>query len=583
MRQVKMRKEIFRTARRVLLSLSLVFISILARADVNALKYLPVQDGGRLKPYDTFAREALQLVYGSEKFQDRPALEIVTTWMLIPEHWDAKKIVQINHRGLKDSLRLEIEQTYFSPDELVHNDRLGLVLQELQAKHDAKEKLDPYYQAVQRLQNQLGLFTAIKSAQAVRVAPPKYIAPTGGDVGVNQAATGRMTPKDIWRSVAELDGDLQRKFGVIARSFVHSLPDQGTRPEPTAVDTSEIPPLEQAVADFKDAARAENPQAYASDRDMQIEVFYNSLHPFRWAWVFYLASALLMGVAWHKPKYPKLYIAAWGLALVAFAMHILGFVLRVYLTGHPPVSNMYESVVWVSWGTVMFSMIFEFLHRRRFILMAGTAVATLCLIVANMAPVILDESMQPLEPVLRSNLWLTIHVLTITISYSAYFLAFGLGDVGLYYILIGDSANSERVRAISQSVYRAIQVGVVFLATGIVLGGVWADYSWGRFWGWDPKETWAFIALLGYLAILHGRLAGWLQTYGLIASAVVSFSLVMMAWYGVNFVLGAGLHTYGFGAGGVQYVGGFVLLHLIYVAYVSYVHSARKKLAKTGG
>jgi ABC-type transport system involved in cytochrome c biogenesis permease subunit len=122
-----------------------------------------------------------------------------------------------------------------------------------------------------------------------------------------------------------------------------------------------------------------------------------------------------------------------------------------------------------------------------------------------------------------------------------------------------------------------MQIGVVLVAAGTILGGVWADYSWGRFWGWDPKETWAFITLLGYLAVLHGRLAGFIKNFQLAACAIVTFSLVIMAWYGVNFVLGAGLHSYGFGAGGVEYVTGFVVLHLLYVAYVSTVRYTKSK------
>jgi ABC-type transport system involved in cytochrome c biogenesis permease subunit len=196
------------------------------------------------------------------------------------------------------------------------------------------------------------------------------------------------------------------------------------------------------------------------------------------------------------------------------------------------------------------------------------------LIVADTAPAVLDPTLQPLEPVLRSNYWLTVHVMTITISYAAFFLAFVLGDIGLIYYIKGEDKHQEKIRAITTSVYRAMQIGVAFLAPGIILGGIWADYSWGRFWGWDPKETWALIALLGYLAVLHGRLGGWLKNFGMIASGVITFSLVIMAWYGVNFVLGAGLHSYGFGAGGVEYVSAFVLAHFLLVVYASLV---RKK------
>jgi hypothetical protein len=110
----------------------------------------------------------------------------------------------------------------------------------------------------------------------------------------------------------------------------------------------------------------------------------------------------------------------------------------------------------------------------------------------------------------------------------------------------------------------------VFLAAGTILGGVWANSSWGRFWGWDPKEVWALIALLGYLAVLHGRYAGWLRKFGVSAWSVIAFQGVLMAWYGVNYVLGAGLHSYGFGSGGGRYVAYFVAFELLFVAWTSW-------------
>ena len=111
---------------------------------------------------------------------------------------------------------------------------------------------------------------------------------------------------------------------------------------------------------------------------------------------------------------------------------------------------------------------------------------------------------------------------------------------------------SARIKPLANFIYRAMQVGVLLVAAGTILGGVWADYSWGRFWGWDPKEVWALIVLLVYLVPLHGRFAGWVNTFTLVGSSVVCFMSVMMAWYGVNFVLGVGLHSYGFVEGGSQ-------------------------------
>lgn len=539
----------------------------------DALQTLPVQDAGRLKPLDTFTRETLQLVYGSQSYKTkngdkRPAIEIVLTWMLLPQYWDVQKIVEISHRGLKDSLKLDPAVKHFTPNELFSNDRLGLVMQELAAFRETKQKLDPYFQAAQRLESQIGMYQALKTGKALRIVPPQ------GEVGHETGIEAR------WLSVDELSGDLQQKFSTVMRSFIQSLPaNEASESAPPAKDPT-VPALDVAVADFVSAARAENPGVYPSAKDMDIEVFYGALHPFGITWVLYLVAAIFLGIAWQTGKV-SFYGLGWSVAVGAFLMHTVGFGLRMYLTGRPPVSNMYESVIWVSWGALVFAFVFEWLYRRRFILLAGAIVGILCLIVADLAPNILDPSLQPLEPVLRSNMWLTVHVLTITLSYSAFFLAWGLGLIGLFFILLGEKPTGDKPRVITMSLYRAIQVGVVLLAAGTILGGVWADYSWGRFWGWDPKETWALIALLGYLAMLHGRLIGMLQNFGMMVGAVVSFNLVIMAWYGVNYVLGAGLHSYGFGAGGVQYMAAFVILNLIYVGYVAFVRYSRQNSASS--
>jgi len=533
---------------------------------LEALKHLPVQDGGRLKPYDTFAREALQLVYGRQTYQGRPAVAIVTTWLLAPQLWDGHKFVQIQHSGLKTSLDLPTTQKYFTPNELVTNGRLGLVFQELAARRENKEKLNPYYQAVQRLENQLATYQLIRGGLAPHVVPPKE--------------------GDKWLAVGELQGSARDQFMLVTRAFISALPgasailEQKKAEGEEAADIASVQ-LSQAVDDFIRLARAENPELYPKALPIQIEVHLNSFHPFMWSWILYLLAACALGFAWGSSR-PAWFRWGWALTWLAFILHTYGFGLRVYLTGRPPVSNMYETVIWVAWGSILFAMMFEYFNRRIYVLLSGAVVAVLCLVTADLAPVVLDRSIQPLEPVLRSTLWLTVHVLTITISYANFFLAWALGMLGLFFILKGESVNSERIRGMTHTAYRSIQVGVVLLAAGIILGGVWADYSWGRFWGWDPKETWALIALLGYLAMLHGRLIGLIQNFGFLVCSIVTMSLVIMAWYGVNFVLGAGLHSYGFGAGGVEYVSGFVLLQLIYVGYVAYVRSRLKTQQSSG-
>lgn len=567
----------------ILILTPIFFISGAAEAKergTEAIRFLAVQDAGRVKPFDTLARETLELVYGADQYRTlkgelRPADEIVMTWMLLPQYWDQQKLVQITHKGLKDSLKLDANEKYFTPTELMANPRLSLVMQELGSFRVTKQKLTPYFQAVQRLETQLGMYQAVKQGQAIRVVPP---AP---QAAMSNGADGMPSPPQKWTAVSELQGDLQQKFALVIRALIQALPGaDGDANRPQQPADPSVPSLGFAVESFKTAARAVNPALYPSERDIAIEVHEKTLHPFKITWILYLLAAIVLAFAWHLEK-KALYRAGWTLAVLAFVMHSYGFGLRMYLMGRPPVSNMYESVVWVSFGALVFAMIFEAIYRRKFILLAGSVVGVLCLIIADLAPTILDSSLQPLEPVLRSNMWLTVHVLTITLSYSAFFLAWCMGNIGLGFILRGERATADRARIMVQTIYRTTQVGVVLLAAGIILGGIWADYSWGRFWGWDPKETWALIALLGYLAILHGRLVGWVQNLGMMVSSVVGFNLVIMAWYGVNYVLGAGLHSYGFGAGGVQYVAAFVAANLIYVGFATYIHSARVTKATT--
>lgn len=219
--------------------------------------------------------------------------------------------------------------------------------------------------------------------------------------------------------------------------------------------------------------------------------------------------------------------------------------------------------------------------------LAATLVAFLGSYIAWYQP-IPGKDFGPLQPVLRSNFWLTIHVLTIVSSYAAGALAWGLGNMALGYYLFGKyrtptpaEAHRPESGAASQTAltprppeqcatlasycYKAMQVAVLLLAAGTILGGLWADVSWGRFWGWDPKEVFALISLLIYLAVLHGRYAGWFGNFGMALGTVLGASAIIMSWYGVNFILGVGLHAYGFGQGGQAEVGMAVLLNWLFL------------------
>lgn len=209
-------------------------------------------------------------------------------------------------------------------------------------------------------------------------------------------------------------------------------------------------------------------------------------------------------------------------------------------------------------------------HRRKSFGLVVAAVAFAGTFIAWFYP-IPGKQFSALQPVLRDNFWLTIHVLTIVSSYAAGALAWGLGILSLGHYLFGRYAEGPggRKRAppacadLAGYVYKSMQVAVILLAAGTILGGLWADVSWGRFWGWDPKEVWALVSLLAYMVVLHGRYAGWIGNFGLAAGAVVGAGVIGMSWYGVNFLLGAGLHSYGFGQGGQTEFFWFLGLNLL--------------------
>jgi ABC-type transport system involved in cytochrome c biogenesis permease subunit len=234
---------------------------------------------------------------------------------------------------------------------------------------------------------------------------------------------------------------------------------------------------------------------------------------------------------------------------------------------------MYETVVFAAWGAVLLALVLELRSSTRVVTACAAGLGVIALVLADNVP-IMDGSITPLVPVLRDNTWLTLHVLTITLGYAAFLLALGLGHVNLGLSLLAPG-RAALLKTLSQFLYRSLQVGTLFLAVGTLLGGVWASYSWGRFWGWDPKETWALIALLGYVALLHGRLLGWVKDFGLAVGSILGFMLVLMAWYGVNFVLGTGLHSYGFGVGGYGYVGAYLAAEAAFLGYAVWRQGGR--------
>jgi len=505
---------------------------------VDALRTVAVQDGGRVKPLDTFARESARRItggraFGAESVRGLDPVEWVVAMMADPERWKDAPIVRVSHAGLRAAVGLSTTRDRYSFRELATHEPFLKAAEAARAKEESGSEtpLDPVEREVADLYGNLALMSELFTGEALHVVP----AP--GDPSAAWAT---------WAHAAHGDDAETRRVGLLGNALL------------TAYAAGDLRETGTAAAALHTRLAAMTARS-AAEGDLAREVLYNRVKPFRLAWILYLLGFL--GLAASFPLASRAANRA-GFVLVtaAFLVQGYGMLLRMLISGRPPVTNMYESVVFVSWGAVLFALAFEAAYRVRYFAACASGLSVLLLILADSLP-ILDGSIEPLVPVLRDNMWLTVHVLTITLGYAAFFLGVALGhlNLALYFFAPG---RRELLRTMSLFLYRALQAGTLFLAAGTLLGGVWASYSWGRFWGWDPKETWALIALLTYLAILHGRFLGWIRDFGLAVGALLGGLTVLMAWYGVNFILGTGLHSYGFGSGGYAYVGAFVAFEI---------------------
>ena len=516
-----------------------------------ALLTLPVQSGGRLKPLDTLARESVRLVTGKTSFQGREPVITLLTWWADPEKTTSTDIIEFRNLELKKELGLDSEKRWYSFKELSDNKKLSEWRETIHQTVQKEEELSKKDQKIQELLVKMNVVHQTIEGHVFQVVPN----PGGLD--------------QDWGSFADLEHKQTVDLVEPAKQAIGEL-----RTAVLSGDTKQL-----ASASIKTRAALAKIGPVPDESTMARELRYNKSHPFRKAWLLYLAGLAVLTFVKAKGRSTG-YWAGFSLISAGFLMHIYGFALRCLIAGRPPVTNMYESVIWVAFGAVLFALIFEMITAKRYYLMAAAAGAIVCLVLADTLPTVLDPSIRPLTPVLRSNFWLTIHVLSITLGYAAFMLALGLGHIVLWKCALRPK-QEEIIESLHDAVYKSLQVGVLLLAAGTILGGVWANYSWGRFWGWDPKEVWALIALLGYLAILHGRHSGWLKKFGIAAWSVMAFQGVVMAWYGVNYVLGAGLHSYGFGTGGVRYVAIFIGVETLYVLWATAKHRLNQRPAES--
>jgi len=319
--------------------------------------------------------------------------------------------------------------------------------------------------------------------------------------------------------------------------------------------------LEEAYASLEGKPYEEgstNTLYFPTQGQLQAESFYTR-YPLILGCIVLYSAALLAFVLSAKRT-------ALVLMLSAFALHTFILALRCYILGRPPVSNMQETIIYVPWISVLASLLLRLIFKNSLVLACACLLAVALLIILRTSG--LNPALENVQAVLNSQYWLTVHVLMVVGSYGIFLLS---GILGHFYLIRN---NEETAKLILQTLY----VGVALLIPGTILGGVWAAQSWGRFWDWDPKEAWAFISICVYLIVIHAYTFHRISYFGLAVGAILGFQAILFTWYGVNYILGTGLHSYGFGNGGEIYYYIFAALDICFLIGIWILR--KKRVAK---
>ena len=485
-----------------------------------------VQDkGGRYEPINTLSHEVVRKITKRSKYKDYTSDQVLLGMMMYANVWQQKPLFKVKNPELHRIIGFKGELVSFSnlmgaSGEYLLTD----LVNDAYAKEVASQTdLD---REVIKLDDRLNAMYLVQSGGLIRIFPDPD-AENHKWASVNEATVGQTTPDSDPISTVFLNylNALRQGDYFSAKSHLKLLKENQL--------TGEV--------------------LLPSESKKKIEIIYNRINIFPWLARFYgifgLVLMVLQFLIVFRPH--KLFKRLFNIGVihmsVAFVLHTLALAGRWYISGHAPMSNGYESMIFVSWVTLLAGLIFI---KRSGYAMALTAIlAALSLMVAGMSN--MNPEITNLVPVLKSP-WLTIHVAVIMAGYGFLGLAsiMGLLNVIIYAILT--PSNKARMQEIITQVTRVnhmtLIVGLYFMTAGVFLGGVWANESWGRYWGWDPKETWALITVLVYAFVTHmHRIPGLRGQFAFNLASFISYSSVMMTYFGVNYFLG-GIHSYASGS-----------------------------------
>jgi ABC-type transport system involved in cytochrome c biogenesis permease subunit len=313
---------------------------------------------------------------------------------------------------------------------------------------------------------------------------------------------------------------------------------------------------------------------YPTIAQLKIETLYVGFPWIPWLILFYALGACFCFLS-YRFSLPFTNLIAIGFTSIAIICHTGLLAMRCYILGRPPVSNMFETIIYVPWIASCTSLLFSSFRRQSLVVLSACLTAIILLLILEVTD--LNQSLDQVQAVLDSQFWLMIHVLLVVGSYGIFILGALIGHfyLGLF---IANRKETPTMMFLARIILQTMYGGTTLLVIGTILGGIWAAESWGRFWDWDPKESWAFISSCFYLIWIHAYRFHRIASFGLAFGAVSGLIAISFTWYGVNYILGTGLHSYGFGSGGEYYYYTFLVGESIFLAATLGVYSRSGRL-----
>ena len=514
---------------------SIISESAISKDHANSFGKIIIQDsGGRMKPANTFSSELLRKVSRSNSYNGLNSDQVLVSIMDNPGVWFNAPIVYIKSGQKGDTIKkiIGIDEKIKKAPLVSFFDSLG--------NYKLATNLEKAYLSnvpsqiekdIIELDRRVNLLYSALEGKIMRIFP---------------------VPNDInnkWISYPEISEYSYEGADSLYVNNVLNLYFQTLRVARQDQDYTQSEELLESIKGFQ---KKYGSKVMPSDFKVNSEVVYNKADIFNRLYKWYLFAGLgllliLIFQIFYDNKFTSHLIKLFeSLIITLFVFNTIGLAARWYIAGHAPWSDAYESIIFVAWATVIFGIIFG--RKSYFTLASSTFVASIILSIANMNW--LDPSIANLQPVLDSY-WLMIHVAVIVGSYGPFAIGMILGIVTLFLTIIATKKNrkifSRKLEELTIVNELSLTIGLVMLTIGNFLGGMWANESWGRYWGWDPKETWALISIMIYTAVLHLRIIPRLNNKWLFnLMSIISFAAIMMTYFGVNFYL-VGLHSYASG------------------------------------